>query len=561
MNDATPDVPPEMPPGVPSETPPDVAPVSAAATPASERVPLRTKIAAGSGEGAINIGVNIPANFSFLVYNLGLAVSPTLLGLALFIPRLWDAVIDPLMGSISDNTRGRFGRRKPYMLVGALLSIAGVFVICYVPGGIDTTSWAETKWGPTLSAGFINLDLHVPLRDWAYAAFLTAVCLVFYTCLTVFAVPYGALTMELTADYQERTRVMSFRTLFTYLTGLLMAWLYPIVRAAEDTRQGALIVGIVLAVLLAVIMLAPTFLVPERNRQRAAAAAAVKKPPKVGLWEGIATTLKQPVLLMIIAAYTIGFLGVIMVIKLGLYVAIFHIYGGGEQGETDGAFMQGWAQTLAIFVGIFTVFAINRLADKVEKKLLLIGALSSSFVGGLLSWWLYTPDFTTFQQVIPLFGEAGNGTWLFWLPDRINFWFHPMAISFAMIWPGLAGLLIMSNSMIADVCDLDELKTGQRREGSYWAVFNWIQKTAIGVALLFSGVVLDLVGYVSEAGVKHQTPEVIDNMRIAYAAVVCGGVGVSILIVALIPLNRRRIEAARQELEARRSAPAEPATP
>ena len=531
------------------------------------RVPLATKLAAGSGEGAINIGVNIPANFSFLVYNLGLAVSPTLLGVALFLPRLWDAVIDPVMGSVSDNSTSRFGRRKPFMLIGALLSIAGIFAICYVPGGIDDRSWARTTWGPTLDVGFATLDLHVPLRDWAYAGFLTLVCVVFYTCLTVFAVPYGALTMELTSDYEERTRVMSFRTLFTYLSGLLMAWLYPIVKSAEDTRQGAVIVGGILAVLLAVVMLAPTFLVPERTGRAAAGAGLgagavdVRRGPKVGLWKGVATTLRQPILLMIVAAYTVGFLGVIMVIKLGQYVAIHHTYGGGEAGEEAGVYMQGWALTLAIFFGLGTVFLINRLSGVIEKKFILVAALASSFAGGLLSWWFYAPGFGTFKQVIPIFGDLGNGSWLFWLPDQINFWFHPMALSLALIWPGLAGLLVMSNSMIADVCDLDELETGQRREGSYWAVFNWIQKMAIGVALLFSGAILDMVGYVSARGVKTQTPDVILNMRLSYLLVVCGGVGVSALIVLMIPLSKARMERVRAELARRRqSAESSPRT-
>ncbi|MEM8875540.1 MAG: MFS transporter [Planctomycetota bacterium] len=531
-------------------------PAPAETTPADERIPLHTKVAAGAGEGAINIGVNIPPNFSFLVYNLGLAVSPTLLGVALFIPRIWDAVIDPVMGSVSDNSTSKWGRRKPFMLIGALLSIAGIFAICYVPGGIDNQSWSNTEWGPVLNFGFATLDLNVPLRDWAYAGILTFVCIIFYTCLTVFAVPYGALTMELTSDYEERTRVMSFRTLFTYLTGFFLAWLYPIVKASEDTRTGAIVVGSILAVLLAVIMFAPTFFVPERTKRREAGGGLedVRKQPKVGIWKSIVTTIKQPILLMIVAAYTIGFLGVIMVLKLGLYVAIFHVYGGGEQGETDGAYMQGWAQTFAIIMGLITVLIINRLATKVEKKWLLIGALMSSFIGGLLSWWLYSPDFGTFKQIIPLFGDFGNESWYFWLPDRINFWFHPLAISFALIWPGLAGLLIMSNSMIADVCDLDELKTGQRREGSYWAVFNWIQKMAIGVALLFSGAILDLVGYVSEAGVKTQTLDVINNMRWAYMLVVCGGVGLAAVIVLFIPLNKQRMENVRVELEAKRAA-------
>ena len=526
------------------------------AAPNSERVPLGTKIAAGSGEAAINVGVNIPNNFSFLVYNLGLSVSPTLLGVALFIPRLWDAVIDPVMGSVSDNSTSRFGRRKPYMLLGALLSIAGIFAICYVPGGIDSASWAGREWGPVLNFGFAALDLHVPLRDWAYAGILTGICLLFYTALTIFAVPYGALTMELTSDYEERTRVMSFRTLFTYLSGLLMAWLFPIARAAENTRQGALIVGGVLAVLLAVVTLAPTFLVRERTKRdvRGPGVKDVRQGPKVGLWKGVATTLRQPILLMIIAAYTVGFLGVIMVIKLGQYVAMYHVYGGGERGIDDGAFMQGWALTLAIFCGIGTVFAINRLSGRVEKKFLLIGALGCAFLGGLLSWVFYSPDFPTLKQTIPLFGDAGNGGWLFWLPDRIEFWFHPLAVSLALIWPGLAGLLIMSNSMIADVCDIDELKTGQRREGMYWAVFNWVQKTAIGVALLFSGVILDLVGYVSDTAVHVQTDQTVWNMRLAYMLVVCGGVAVSAAIVAFIPLNKRRMQEVRDELVARREA-------
>ena len=242
---------------------------------------------------------------------------------------------------------------------------------------------------------------------------------------------------------------------------------------------------------------------------------------------------------MIIAAYTVGFLGVIMVIGLGQYVNYYHVYGG-DTGT--GSIVQGWAHTLAVICGIIAVVVINRLADRFEKKTLLIGALLCSFLGGLLSWVLYDPGLPT----VNLIG---------WLPGDHRWPFHPLSFSYALIWPGLAGLLIMSNSMIADVCDIDELKTGQRREGMYWAVFNWIQKTAISIALLFSGVILDVVGF--DAELHTQTETAIFRMRLAYLLVVCGGVGLAIFIVALIPLNRRRIEAVREELEQRAAADGE----
>ena len=108
--------------------------------------------------------------------------------------------------------------------------------------------------------------------------------------------------------------------------------------------------------------------------------------------------------------------------------------------------------------------------------------------------------------------------------------------------------------MIADVCDLDELKTGRRREGMYWAVFNWIQKTAISVALLFSGVILNVVGF--DAELPRQTDSAIFQMRLAYLLVVCGGVGLAAVVVALIPLDKARLADVRRRLADRHGATA-----
>ena len=515
------------------------------ATPPDRRVPFGTKLAAGSGEAAINVGVNLPKNFAFPIYNIALGVSPTLLGVAMLVPRLWDAVIDPVMGSISDNATNRFGRRRPFMLVGAVLSAACVVLLCVFPRGMKDGDWGQVAHD-VLGYSFTNGDLF-------YAGWLMVMSIIFYTCLTIFAVPYGALTMELTGDYEERTRVMSYRTFFTYLSGLLIGWLYAIAEwdifkgadGKPDVVKGSYAVGLLLAVVLIVVMLAPTLFVKEpRRKVRAEPRRADKEPegggaagtevtsaaeplgassPKIGFWRGLGETLSVPAFLMIIAAYTVGFLGVIMVIGLGQYVNFYHVYGG-DTGT--GSIVQGWAHTLAVLCGIVAVVVINALSKRFEKKTLLIGALSCSFVGGLLSWFVYDPSLPT----INLIG---------WLPGGHNWPFHPLSFSYALIWPGLAGLLIMSNSMISDVCDIDELKTGLRREGMYWAVFNWIQKTAISLALLFSGVILDAVGFDAEA--KVQSESAIFSMRLAYLLVVCGGVATAALIVLFIPITRDRL--------------------
>ena len=503
----------------------------------AERVPLGTKLAAGSGEAAINIGINLPKSFAFPIYNLVLGVNPTLLGIALLVPRLWDAVLDPLMGNLTDRTRSRFGRRRPYMLVGAILAAVCIGLLCIFPRGFGEAEWA----GDLVNFSLFGWDLSAEKKDYAYAAWLLVSSLLFYTALTIFSVPYGALTMELTRDYEERTRVMSFRTLFTYLSGFALAWVYAIAESdwfvgedgEPDAILGAYAVGVGLVILMGVVMLVPTLFVRERSLAEVPDAARAR--PKIGFWRALVTTLRSRAFLMIVAVYTIGFLGVILVVGFGLYVAIYHVYGGDRD---TGSVVQGWAQTLAACAGITATFIINRLATRVEKKLLLFGALMCSFVGGLLSWVLYSPDLPTYN----LIG---------WVPGTDADWpVHPLSFSYALIWPGLAGLLIMSNSMIADLCDVDELETGERREGMYWAVFSWIQKTAISVALLFSGILLDVAGFNSTKDAV-QTPEAVWNMRVIFVLGVCGGVGLAAVLTLFIPLSKARMTAVRAELEAR----------
>src|SRR6056300_1731066 len=149
-------------------------------TPEEDRVPLTQKVFYGFGAFVNNILAAAIGGMS-IVLNLGLGMNPALVGLLGALPRLIDAFTDPLMGYISDHTRSRWGRRRPYIFVGAL-AVGVIFALLWqLPEG--------------KSESF-------------YFSFFLLGSILFYLAYTVFVTPWVALGYELTPDYHERTRLM-----------------------------------------------------------------------------------------------------------------------------------------------------------------------------------------------------------------------------------------------------------------------------------------------------------------------------------------------------------------
>jgi GPH family glycoside/pentoside/hexuronide:cation symporter len=238
----------------------------------------------------------------------------------------------------------------------------------------------------------------------------------------------------------------------------------------------------------------------------------------------------MPAFVLIVLAYTVAFFGIIMVIHLGQYINIFYTHDGDKK---MGMLAQAWANTFKPAVGLATVFTLNRLAGRVEKKIAWAGCLGISLIGAVLTWFCYSPELKAWQPNIL----------------GVQFYLHPMIIPFCMLFPGLAATLMMSYSMIADVCDIDELQSGARREGMYWAVFNWVQKLALSGALLMTGFTLSIAMFDQSA--TQQKPETIHTMRVWFTVTLVVSIGIAMLIVLCIPLNRRRIESVRSQLQAR----------
>ena len=164
-------------------------------------VPYAQKAAWGLG-GLTNDMVNALWVLAMPIFSVGLGVKAVWIGVALALPRIWDAISDPLMGHISDNTRSRFGRRRPYIFVGAI-GLGLSFALLWLP----SRDWSE----PVLLAWFIGMSL------------------LFFTFLTIWSIPWNALGLELTPDVKERNGVQAARSWFATGAAFIIPAIFVII--------------------------------------------------------------------------------------------------------------------------------------------------------------------------------------------------------------------------------------------------------------------------------------------------------------------------------------------
>jgi len=207
----------------------------------SESLPFWKKTAYGIGGFAENFFHNALNVMATPFLNIGFGVSPALVSVAMTVPRIWDAFTDPVMGTISDNFRSRFGRRRPFVFVGGVLTAFSFAALWWIPGGLGKTG-----------------------TFWAFLVML----LLYYSFFTVFVVPFLALGFEMTPDYNERTRVMSYRSFFSTAAGFAMNWLYWLTQRDlfDGIVEGMRWVGIGCGIVLALATMVPAIFVKEAHR-------------------------------------------------------------------------------------------------------------------------------------------------------------------------------------------------------------------------------------------------------------------------------------------------------
>ncbi|MGE4489729.1 MAG: MFS transporter [Kiritimatiellales bacterium] len=456
-------------------------------TPEKDRIPASRKMAFGFGALTQCLGSWSIGNLVNYVLNIGLGVSPVLVGLVQSLPRLWDAFSDPLMGHISDNTRSRFGRRRPYMLIGAVLSGLTFAILWCLP-----SDWSELS----------------------YFLYFLCISLLFYTALTVFMVPWGALGLEMTQDYHERTRIQAVSLLFANIGALIMPWLFALTQLSvfKNQLQGAKAVGIGVGILLTLSGLIPALFCKEKHYQEAA------QDSKLSLRAGLKETCSNRVFIRLTLAVLFAATGVFTINTLSPYIIIYYVMGGNVK---EAAVYTGWNGTAWMAASILAVAPVSWIVTRIGKKAAFLVFLGCTVLGHLSKIWCYNPNHPLLVIIPPILIAAG----------------------FIAIW-------MVGSSMIADICDLDELKTGARREGSYQAIYGWILKMGQSLAFLLGGILLTATGFDKSLG-GSQGADTILYMRILEAGLPAVTAILAIWILWRYPLNESQVRKIREQLQDR----------
>ncbi|MDT8324737.1 MAG: MFS transporter [Bacteroidota bacterium] len=468
-----------------------------------DRISFARKVAYGGGAFVNNL-LAAASGGMIIVLNLGLGMNPALVGLLGAIPRLTDAITDPMMGYISDHSSTRWGRRRPFIFFGAIAAGITFALLWQLP-----REQSETF----------------------YFVFFLVGSIIFYLGYTVFATPWVALGYELTPDYHERTRLMGVQNFIGQLAYVVSPWFLWIMTYEgffPDQVEGAAGLAVIVAFVAIGIGILPAIFLREpfsaiarsevAEKSTELRAAALRRN-LTAFFKGFGETLKSGPFLKLCVATFMVFNGFMLISSFQYYVIIYYVFGGDQQ---LGAEFAGYAGTVGAIATFGVIALITWLGTRIGKRKAFFVSTGISMVGYAMKWYCYNPDYP----------------WLVVVPAPF--------LAF-----GLGGLFTLMGSMIADVVDVDELKTHERREGMFGSIFWWVVKLGMAAALAGGGFLLNATGFNVESG-GAQPAQTIFLMRLFDAGIPIVTSAIAIWAVARFPITEESAHAVRLELEHRR---------
>lgn len=378
------------------------------------------------------------------MYYLTLVVKldPALAGILITSARLVDAFSDPLMGWITDHTRSRWGRRRPYLLLGAVICAASLPAIFSLHG--------------------MSAALPPP------TVLVMAVLISYSLGFTIFNVPYLTIPVEMTTDRMQRLSLMSYRSVLMMVGAALGASIAPAMLEflGGDTHAPAYqILGFIFGAVVLVAMLIAFF---GTNR---AYSPPITRQPKLGFRKQAGTLLQNRPFLLLIGAKCTQF--VALAVAGGTVVFLFRVVL--KQPLT-------LLPYLAIATSLTLVAAIpfwKKCGQSITKRRgVLIGAGGEIFAN--LSWLLIGPDWSEGMMIVFLVARG--------------------------IFSGFfaAAILLYSQAMWLDTIDYDQNRTGLRREGLYTSVYVFVERLGYSTGPLLLGLILKASGFDSEVPPENQ---------------------------------------------------------
>jgi len=453
----------------------------------AEKVAGRVKVMYGVGDMGAAMLTAITQFFLMFYYTDVALINPAIVGSALMVGKLtWDAVNDPLFGWISDRTHTRWGRRRPWLLFGALPLALLTWLLFSIPTGL---TGASAFW-----VVFVSF-------------------LLFDTAHTIITVNYSALTPELTRDYDERTSITTVREIFTVLGYMLGAATTTLVAdffsksVGLDRHASYSAMGAFFGVIAMVAILVTAFGVKEKG--------SATEPAKIPPFKAVLSTLKNKPFMWLMGCFLLTNLAFTLLTTLLPYYLTYQL----EMSKELPLVMFAMLGAIGLFL-----YPMKLLTDRIGKG----------------------PAYAVGLGVAALACAA-----TFFLPHRPTALVYVIGIVAGM---GFSAQWVCPWSMLPDVIEYDELRTGQRQEGLYYGMWNFITKltNAFGIALV--GWTLALYGYVAN---QAQTAHALFGIKLFFGPASAIAIIVALPFLATYPITRKSHGRIVEQLAARNPGAAE----
>ena len=419
----------------------------------------------GAGGAVENAFQNAPLGLANPIFNVGLGISPVLVGFAMAFPRIWEIFLDPWIGTVSDRTRHRFGKRLPYIFLGLTGSLLFFVAMWWAPAG-----WSKPALG----------------------AWLLVTAFLFYTFYSFFAIPYAALTLEATQAGPDRIGVMSARTAFANLSQIVINWLYWFCQREwfSSPVAGIRWVGLVFGLLITGCGVLVVWTTLRRglhlhSGHEQAAPIAKGSYRKILQWSPVRS------LLLALLSTMIGFT---LVGHLGFYLVAYHACGGDLK---EASLVTAVKSTVTQIAAVLVCPLIGAAAKRLGKDAVFQALLGLGVVASLSMWWLITPA----NPYLSMISDLGISLCL------VGFW---------LLMPAFLG----------DISDAYERATGQSCQGSLSALYGIAVKVGASSALLLTGYILVVCGFNAEMPLAEMAQPLL-GMRALFAVVPALGLGIS----------------------------------
>ncbi len=446
------------------------------------KLPLITNLIYGTGDFGFSMNNSIITAFFavFMVTVVGLA--PGLVAIILFVGRSWDFVNDLLVGYISDRTRTRWGRRRPFLLFGAI-PFGLSFVLLWLSPNFDQT----------------GLIIYYSVAYIVYEALATFVYM-----------PYFALTPELTSDYDERTKLTSFRKMFNII-GSLTAYILPLLIIGNNwdiaTSRSVMIMAIVAGALAA----APIFGVFLGTRER----EEFQNQAVPKFWPSLKAAFKNRPFVFSALMYLATWM-TIVVVESNLQFYILHI-------------IQRRDQNIIIMISIFVtaIFALpiwNWISKNYNKRM--------AYIVGVAFW-------AAVMMVLILMSPATP----FWL----------VLLLCVMAGIGVSAAQVLPWAILPDAIEWEEWKTGERNEGMFYSLVTLMGKAGMAIAQPLALLVLQFSNFQEGQGAV-QPPSALLGIRLVIGPIPALLLIFGIVMAIFYPLGRKQHNKIVEELRLRREA-------